>query len=68
MAISYTKNTVTRTNPFDGLQETVVQVTDVVDGSGKLLPNQRYEFPDGTTDPTIDAYVVADLTNLGYPV
>ena len=68
MAISYNVGTVLRTNPFDGIPETLRSVTNVVDGDGVLRATETFEFAASTTDEEILQKVTLSLSTKGIPV
>lgn len=64
MPVTWTKTPIVRTNPFDGLSVTEIDVSNVkVDGSAV---QEYYTFAAGTTDETIKSIVEADLAGKGY--
>jgi deferrochelatase/peroxidase EfeB len=65
MPVTWTKTQVQHTNPFDQTVETVLEVNSV-ETDGVPAPNEHYTFADGTSDPTIQAAVEADLAAKGY--
>ena len=64
--VTFTKEEVTRVNPWDGLNETVYDVYDVkIDG---VPVKADYSFPVVMTNEEIQAKVIEDLTAKGYQV
>ena len=67
MSVTWSKETITRRNPFDDVDEIVIDVYDVT-VSGTLCPKELYTFPNGTADATIQSQVEADLISKGYQI
>ena len=65
--VTFTKDLVTRVNPWDGLNETVYDVYDVK-LDDVLLKGHEYSFPQILTDGEIQTKVENDLRSKGYEV
>jgi hypothetical protein len=65
MTLTFTKKTVTRTNPFDGSQETVIEVNNVrIDD--EVIQGEHYTFENGTSEGEIYSVIHDDLVAKGY--
>jgi len=66
LPVTYDKNTVSTTDPWDESTVTIIEVTNVRVDS--VFVQDRFSFPDGTTDPVIDDKVKTQLRAEGYDV
>ena len=67
MAVTWTKTSVTNTNPFDNTSETVFEVNNVQIDSVEVA-GIHYTFTNVTSDATIQSVVETDLIAKGYQI
>ena len=68
MPVTYVTTPKVEINPFDNSTESILEVSSVVDASGKALPREQFFFAAGTPDADIRVKVEADLLAKGYVI